>query len=145
MSTRPLRTPVTRARAIASIVLVSGLAGCASGLDSAVFMAAPPVASAEEVRIYQSQLPRCEYEEVGIVTWRPVNGWQKLQGGVDRMRERAATMGGHAIVAFSVAERANGTSTTIHSDSTTTTVGSSITTETLVSGTVIRYRDGACG
>lgn len=60
------------------------------------------------------------------------------------MRDRAREMGGHAIIGFSIGERQNGTTTTITSDSTSVVVGSSVDRETLVSGTVVRVRDGGC-
>jgi hypothetical protein len=127
--------------AIAALMLTA----CATGIDSAVFMVAPPIDRPEDVRIYQTQLPTCPYDEIGIVTWEPTSGWQKLQAGVDRMRQRAARMGGHAIIGFSIAERSSGSTTTINSDSTAVTVGSTVNTTTRVAGTVVRFRDpNAC-
>ena len=120
------------------------LAACGSAVDSAVFMSAPPVPSGAEVRVYRTQMPACAYDELGLVTWRPRHGWKKLQEGVDLMRERAAEMGGHAIVGFSLGERTNGTTTTISSDSANVTARSSVSTEMVASGTVIRFRDGGC-
>lgn len=117
---------------------------CASGVDSAVFVSAPPVPAEEDVRIYRAQLPSCPFDELGLVTWRPVHSWAKLQSGVEKMRARAREMGGQAIIGFSMGERANGTTTTIVSDSSTVSVGSRMETETRVSGTVIRFRDADC-
>lgn len=125
-------------------IAAGALAACGSAVDSAVFMSAPPVPSGAEVRIYQTQTPACAYDELGIVTWRPKNPWQKLQKGVGQMRERAAEMGGHAIVGFSIGERTHGTTTTISSDSANVTASSSVDTQTVVSGTVIRFREGSC-
>jgi hypothetical protein len=118
-------------------------AGCASGLDSAVFMAAPTAPADAEVRIYRTQRPACDYDELGIVTWQPKHGFQKLQSGVDKMRERAREMGGDAILGFSLGDRVDG-STTVSADSSGLRFGSSIDTRTVASGTVVRFRNGGC-
>lgn len=140
-----MRRTTTRAPALVPVLLAAATVGaCATGIDSAVFMPAPPLPETADVRIYRTQLPPCVYDEVGLITWRPTSGWQKLQGGVERMRERAREMGAHAIVGFAIGERTGGTTTTITSDSASVTVGSSVDTQTLVSGTAIRFRDPAC-
>lgn len=128
--------------ALIALVLLTG--ACASGIDSAVFMNAQPLPPDADVRIHRTTVPDCPYDELGLITWRPMHGFQKLQTGVDRMRDRAREMGGHAIIGFSIGERQNGTTTTINSDSTSVVIGSSVDTETTVSGTVVRYRDGGC-
>jgi hypothetical protein len=127
------------ALAVASALLASA---CAPKVRSAVFMTAPPTPSDQDVRIYRTQMPRCAYDELGVVTWP--NASRKLQAGVEKMRARAREMGGHAIVGFSMGERINGTTTTVSSDSSHTVIGSSVDLQTLVSGTVIRFRDALC-
>ena len=134
-----------RLRALAPLLILAIVAGaCARGLDSAVFMSAPPLPETTDVRIYRTQLPPCPYDEVGIITWRPTSSWEKLQTGVERMRERAREMGAHAIVGFAIGERASGTTTTVTSDSARVTVGSTVNTQTLVSGTAVRFTEGGC-
>jgi hypothetical protein len=122
------------------------LAGCASGIDSAVFMSAPPLPSGEDVRIHRTTVPECPYDEVGVVTWEPRDGWQTLETGVRLMRERARQMGGHAIIGFSVGEVATGTSTTVtRTDSASVTASSTVDRGKMAVGTVVRWRDGGCG
>ncbi|HSJ08863.1 MAG TPA: hypothetical protein VK928_03095 [Longimicrobiales bacterium] len=120
------------------------LGACSSGLDSAVFMSAPPLPATEEVRIYRTQRPECPYDELGLVTWQRSNGWKKMQEGVEKMRARAREMGGNAILDFSLGDRMDGTSTRISADSAGVSVGSTTTTSTLITGTVVRFRDAGC-
>jgi hypothetical protein len=121
------------------------LAGCASGIDSAVFMPAAPLPAGQEVRVYQTTMPACAYDEVGIVTWEPRDGWQKLEKGVQLMRARARQMGGHAIIGFSIGQVAVGSTTTAtRTDSASVTLSSSVNREKLVAGTVVRFRDAGC-
>ena len=124
--------------------LVVVLAGCMTGIDSAVFLPAPPGAREKVIRIYQTQLPTCRYDELGMITWKRPHGFMKLQKGVELMRERAREMGGDAIVAFGMGERMNGTTTTTRVDSASVTTSSSLDREHIASGTVIRFTEAGC-
>ena len=128
---------------LALLPLTLVLVGCASGLDSAVFVAAPPT-TPESIRISRTQRPQCSYEEIGIVTWRPTHGWQKLQSGVDKMRAEAARLGGDAIVGFSIGERRGDETTVISGDGAAISITTGVDTETVISGSVVRFRDRGC-
>ena len=133
-------------RRVLSLVALAGLvatiSGCATSVRSAVFMSAPPVSPDHDVRIYQTQMPSCAYDEIGIVTWPGSS--RKLQEGVEKLRARAREMGGHAIIGFSIGERTTGTTTTVSGDSTSVVATSSLNIQNSVSGTVIRFRNADC-
>lgn len=126
------------------VVLSLILTACASGIDSAVFLEAPPRAVDATVAIYSTQTPSCSYDELGIVTWRPPGGQDRLQVGVERMRRRARQMGGDAILDFRIVERDGANVSTVSSDSTGVAVRSWTTTAVRASGTVVRFRDPTC-
>ena len=120
------------------------LAGCMSGIDSAVFLPAPRAPSDHVVRIYQAQMPACPFEELGMVVWRPSTGFDRMQKGVNKMRERAREMGGDAIIGFGIGSRSNGYTTRTVRDSTSVTTTSSEDRETMASGTVVRFTRADC-
>jgi hypothetical protein len=126
------------------VPLLFVLTGCMTGIDSAVFLPAPPAPEQKVIRIYQTQLPTCRYEELGMITWKRPHGFMKLQKGVELMRERARRMGGDAIVAFQVGERENGITTTTRVDSTSVVTSSSLDRDRIAAGTVVRFTEPGC-
>jgi hypothetical protein len=132
---------------VARLMLVAGsvsLAGCMSGVESAVFLPAPPSPREHLVRIYQTQAPSCPYEELGMVIWRPFLGVGRMQSGVNKMRDRVREMGGDAIVGFGIGERTNGFTTRTVADSTSVTTSHTVDRERMASGTVVRFTKEDC-
>ena len=119
------------------------LASCRS-VDSATFASYPARPADADVRVFRTQQPACAFDEVGLVTWSPMTGFESLEDGLVAMKRRAREMGGDAIVGFSYGQRSTGVSTTISSDSTGATSTSSIDTEDIATGTVVRYREPGC-
>ncbi|MBA4157913.1 MAG: hypothetical protein H0X65_10615 [Gemmatimonadetes bacterium] len=79
-------------------LLVLMTTACAPSIQSASFQATLSPTRMEDVRVFTTRVPACEYEELGIVTSEPPNLFTHLQAVVDGMRRRAALMGGHALV-----------------------------------------------
>lgn len=125
------------------------LVGCSRGpaIESMVFLPTPAAALAVDapVRIYRNSLPRCEFEEVGLIrTWG---------GGLDRqaeaLRKRARQMGGAAIVGLTQAEqsspgRAEVTTTVPDSGRVVSVASFHVDRVNVLSGTVFRFLDPGC-
>lgn len=129
--------------AFAPLVSLVVLASCRS-VDSATFASYPARPADAEVRVFRSQRPACEFEEVGIVRWSPLHGWESLEDGVTAMKQRAREMGGDAIVDFTYGQHTTGLTTTVSSDSTGATSKASLDTEDIATGTVVRFREPGC-
>jgi hypothetical protein len=71
---------------------------CAPHIESAQFNAAPAPTRVQDVRVYTTKVPDCDYDEVGIVSGPATDLFTSLQKIVDAMRTRAAAMGGDALV-----------------------------------------------
>ena len=134
--------PARLQSAVALPLVLLSLTACSRGLDSAVFIPAPPLPADEVVRIYRTLTPACPYEELGVVKWTEGAGWTDLQDGVELMRRRAREMGGHAIIGFSLGDQSTG-STRVSADSTGIVLGTTVDNASVASGTVVRFR-GDC-
>lgn len=123
------------------------LSGCNRGpsVDSVVFAPDPSSTSVPAVRLYRNTLPRCAFEEVGLV---------RAQGGnltqlADAIRTRASAMGGDAIVGLAQAEhttpgQAQITTSIPDSGSVTSVAAFSVSQTTMLSGTVVRFVEPSC-
>ena len=105
-------------------------------IQSARFGDPEPAATTVEILIFSSKQPECEYEEIGLVSGRQRGFWTTLENVLEKMRERAREMGGHAIVGLGTSEVVTGG---------TETAGSvSLNTTGRLAGTVVRFTDPSC-
>jgi len=85
--------------AAAAWAAVLMLGGCAPAVESAMFGAGPAEArtAPAAIRVYENTVPVCAFVELGTVRGR-MSGWKSLDRVLRRMRERAAQLGGDAIL-----------------------------------------------
>ena len=121
--------------------------GCNGGpsVESIIFAPAPSAGAEPAVRLYRNTLPRCPFEEVGLVSARGGSLMQLAEA----IRQRAVEMGGHAIVGLAQAEHTSPGQTQIttsvpDSGSVTSVASFSVSQITVLAGTVIRFAEEGC-
>lgn len=120
------------------ILLLVVLIGCAPASQTTTFATKfPSRTAAENVRIYQTKMPTCQYEELGKVSARQRNKFISMDSLAQSLREQASSMGGDAIVALSETSEEMGTFKT----SSTSTV---VDNDPVLSGVVIRFENESC-
>lgn len=122
-----------------SLLMLALLAivACAPKVRSTSFVPGlPPTSEAEPIRVYQTTLPDCDYEEIGTITVQQRNKYQDVQVSLEAMQKRAREMGGHAIINFKQGEETTGGAV----------VGMGVVAvrKAHLSGTVIRFTDPEC-
>jgi hypothetical protein len=123
-----------------TILCAAALPACAPAVRSGSYTVggAPPGASAplpSEIRIYELTEPACEYEELGTVRGSARFFWHSEDDVFNAMRERAARLGGHAIVNLRARDSYAGSYARGRSVS--------LSRQIVYTGTVVRFR-GAC-
>lgn len=119
-------------------LLVVGLIGCAPASQTTKFTSKyPSRTTAENVRIYQTKTPTCEYEELGRVSARQRNKFISMDAVMQSLREQASSMGGDAIVAVSETSEEMGS----YKTTSTSTV---VDNDPVLSGVVIRFENESC-
>ncbi|HUQ18357.1 MAG TPA: hypothetical protein VM099_01985 [Gemmatimonadaceae bacterium] len=90
---------------------------------------------ADAIRFYETEMPRCQYKEIGHVTAKGnwLTGWGRV---VHRVRERAHDLGGDAVIRVNERTRIDGA--VISRGSISTTESNSLT------GTVVRFVNPNC-
>jgi hypothetical protein len=115
------------------------LTGCAAvtaprvGVTTLASSRYPERPSDYPVKLFQTQLPHCAFEELAIVTVRPKTFWTKSDDLVDLVRSNARQLGGDAVVNFK-SER------TVEGASPSTDGAVEIDHGLLMSGTVVGFR-----
>jgi hypothetical protein len=84
------------------------LAGCGAKIQEARFNPAPARTAPEHVAVFQATRPECHFDEVGTLTVEKRNAFVSSQEMLGALRERAARMGGDAIVGLSEGNRVRG-------------------------------------
>lgn len=118
---------------------VLALAACAPSISVTRLASTPSVARAPDspIPFYQSVRPRCAYDELALVVVRPRAFWTSPDELVNRLRERARSLGGDAVIAVKSVRTVEGASLdgagSVELDHRPT-----------LSGTVVRYRDVEC-
>ena len=126
----------------ASILLLVFAAACSPAVQSASYTpgSLPPLASDAPVRIYDQARPACAFNEIGWVSASPRARTNSPDDVLNAMRERARSMGGHAIVGLTSSDRTDAALVTGEAPVSTVAVSSS----NVFRGTVIRFTDPAC-
>lgn len=118
-----------------ALTLVAGAAiavsACSPAVRSGRFVPAPPNPPDHEIQLYSTKLPRCAYQELGLVSAKARHFWNTMEDLLAAARHRAREMGGDAIV--SVREMGE-----------VTAIGESVSTKDSVTGTVIRFKEPGC-
>jgi len=93
----------------------------------------PPNLNSESIALYYTKLPRCPYEEIGIVSSRQRNKLIKMEQVAESLMQRAREMGGDAVIQISLTERAMGVNKYGHIDN-----------DPVLQGIVIRWTQEGC-
>jgi hypothetical protein len=133
-TSRACARPRGRRHAVCAALLL--LAACGPAVESARYQPAPaaPRSDPAAIRIYENTVPLCDFTELGVVRVTPRHGWHSLESMVERLRARAAELGGDAVLGASIRDVITGGSVT---DGVISTAR-----ERVVTGTVIRLADG---
>ncbi|MFW6079264.1 MAG: hypothetical protein ACODAE_06570 [Gemmatimonadota bacterium] len=125
-------------RAVLVVVAAAVAASaCGPSVRSATFTERSPRPRDHPVRVYSTQLPECDYEELGLV--RVSEGMAfavSLDAMLDALRERAREMGGDAVVGVTQISTTEG--------GTVTGQAVNLNTDDGLAGTVIRFSDADC-
>ncbi len=89
------------------------------------------------VTLYNAQLPRCAFDEVGLVSVRPRTFWTKPDDLADAMRSSARELGGDAVIRVASEQTIEGVSPGVNG-------GVDVDHRAVLSGTVVRFRDPSC-
>ena len=113
---------------------ILAICGCAPALRSTVFQSLPPQPVDHPIAIFQTKLPDCPYDEVGIVSSRQRNKFISMASALAALKTRAREMGGDAILGLGERNEVQGF------------VGSTgvMDRDPVLSGTVIRFRERDC-
>lgn len=128
----------------ASILLLAvASAACSPAVQSATFApgaVAAPLAPHAQVRVYDQTRPECAFEEIGWVSGSPRARGNSPDDVLNAMRQRARSMGGHAIIGLTSSERTDAVLVTAEAPVSTMPVSSS----SVFRGTVVRFTDPEC-
>ena len=120
------------------ILALALLCSCAPAVRATRLSAVPyePRPADYPIRMYQSERPRCAFEEVGLVTSRQRNQLIPMDQVVEALRAQARQLGGDAVVGVGESDQLQGAAL----------VGRSVIADRdpVVSGTVIRFKDSEC-
>ena len=119
-------------RAIALITLFSILSSCAPATRTTVFQNYSPRPDDHPIKIFRHKMPKCEYEEIGIVSARQRNKLISMNKVMNSLQNQARKLGGDAIIGFTEANP-------VHNIS-----GAGIDRDPVLSGTVIRFKRRDC-
>jgi len=118
------------------LLILATIGGCSPGIQSTVFESYPPKPDDHQVTVFSSSLPKCPYDEIGMVSARRKSNLVSMQGVLESIRRRVREMGGDAIIGFGE---------TTQMRSAVATHGEIVLDrDPVLSGTVIHFRDPKC-
>jgi hypothetical protein len=85
-------------RIVGMVMIALTMTACGPKIREARFRPAPPRTPPEQVAVYQASRPGCQFEELGTVTVEKRNAFVSSQEMLNAMRQRAARMGGDALL-----------------------------------------------
>src|SRR5688572_19261319 len=76
------------------------ITACAPTVESARFVNLAPSPAEQEIPVFVTRTPECDYLEVGLVRGERSSRFDSLQDVLDVMRRHARDMGGEAIISL---------------------------------------------
>ena len=137
--TPSLRCPMPRTPALALTGFALVAAGCAAVAQSTRLASTPaePRPATAPVAVFSSQQPKCAYDEVALVSVKPMTKLTSSEKLIDALRDRARKEGADALINVKLDTPVNGASLNY--------AGSVDVERTRVlTGTAIRFRDPNC-
>ena len=112
--------------------------GCMPSIKTTVFKLYPSRPDDYPIKIFRENTPQCQYEEIGTVSFRYRNQFDKMEQVIETFKQKARKMGGNAIIYLKESGKIEGSMIDIHGRG-------NVSIESFVlSGIVIRFIDPAC-